>query len=360
MADPAGAGSGTPSSRRADATSTRRVPRASPSAPISAAQTSRARTTWTGYGAGRSATAGSAAKGTSGMLTNAPHQANSTPAYVEPRSSGRIPLIMIINYDLAAQHRHPPIGGALSPAIPRCASRPPEARIVSEQLAGDRSDLPSFHGDPEGIGSCTGKTGRLPDGTAAGTKFAYSSTNYVLAGLIVQKVTGRPLAEEIEQRVIKRVGLRHTSFPAPGDRAIRGPHPHGYQQDSVGAPLREFTDIDPSAGWAAGQMISTNSDLNQFLTALLAGRLLPPAQLAQMRGTVPIGDTGAGYGLGLISRPLSCGGVYWGHGGDIPGYETRGGATDDGRAVNVAVTGIPADPAVTTHIESLVDTALCR
>lgn len=64
-------------------------------------------------------------------------------------------------------------------------------------------------------------------------------------------------------------------------------------------------------------MISTNSDLDRFFTALLGGRLLPAAQLAQMRTTVPIGTTGAGYGLGIISRPLSCGGVYWGHGGDI-------------------------------------------
>ncbi|MFF7635108.1 serine hydrolase domain-containing protein [Kitasatospora sp. NPDC008050] len=194
---------------------------------------------------------------------------------------------------------------------------------------------------------------------APGTGFNYSSTNYVLAGLIVQKVTGRPLAEEIDQRVIKRIGLRHTYFPVPGDRTIREAHPQGYRRDSAGGPLLDFTEMDPSAGWAAGELISTNSDLDQFFTALLAGRLLPAAQLAQMRTTVPIGNTGAGYGLGLISRPLSCGGVYWGHGGDIPGYETRGGATDDGRAADIAVTDIPNDPAGTHHVERLVDTALC-
>ncbi|MEU9303820.1 serine hydrolase domain-containing protein [Streptomyces sp. NPDC048269] len=195
---------------------------------------------------------------------------------------------------------------------------------------------------------------------APGQKWAYSSTNYVVAGLIVQKVTGRPLAEEVDRRVIKRIGLRHTSFPAPGDMAIREPHPHGYHRDAAGGPLRDVTELDPSAAWAAGQMVSTNSDLNQFFTALLAGRLLPAAQLTQMRTTVPIGDTGAGYGLGLMSRPLSCGGVYWGHGGDIPGYETRGGVTDDGRAAGVAVTSIPAGGPATKHLESVVDTALCR
>ncbi|MFE4293118.1 serine hydrolase domain-containing protein [Streptomyces sp. NPDC056647] len=193
-----------------------------------------------------------------------------------------------------------------------------------------------------------------------GTKWAYSNTNYVVAGLIVQKVTGRPLAEEVDRRVIKRIGLRHTYFPAPGDMTIREPHPTGYHRESAGAPPRDVTEIDPSAGWAAGQMISTNSDLNRFFTALLTGRLLPAAQLKQMRTTVPVGDTGVGYGLGLMSRPLSCGGVYWGHGGDIPGYETRGGATDDGRAAAVAVTSIPTDGAATKHLDAVVDTALCR
>ncbi|MCJ1676399.1 beta-lactamase family protein [Streptomyces sp. APSN-46.1] len=196
---------------------------------------------------------------------------------------------------------------------------------------------------------------------APGKKWAYSNTNYVLAGLIIQKVTGRPLAEEIDRRVIKRIGLRHTYFPAPGDMTIRESHPKGYHRDAAGEPLGDFTEIDPSAGWAAGQMISTNSDLNRFFTALLTPeRLLPTAQLTQMRTTVPIGDTGAGYGLGLMSRPLSCGGVYWGHGGDITGYETRGGVTDDGRAAGVVVTSIPTDGAATKHLDGVVDTALCR
>ncbi|WP_406530012.1 serine hydrolase domain-containing protein [Streptomyces sp. I8-5] len=194
---------------------------------------------------------------------------------------------------------------------------------------------------------------------APGEKWGYSNTNYLLAGLIVQKITGRPLAEEIDRRVIKRVGLRHTYFPTPGDKTIREPHPQGYHRNPADGPLRDFTEIDPSAGWAAGQLISTDSDLNRFFGALLAGRLLPAAQLAEMRTTVPVGDSGMRYGLGLTSRTLSCGGVYWGHGGDIPGYETRGGVTEDGRAVNVTVTSIPTDEAAVQHVKDAVDRALC-
>ncbi|WP_426363596.1 serine hydrolase domain-containing protein [Streptomyces sp. E-08] len=201
---------------------------------------------------------------------------------------------------------------------------------------------------------------KYPAVFAPGTRWSYSNTNYVVAGLIIQKVTGRPLAEEIDRRVVEPLALRHTYFPAPGDRTVREPHPKGYRVTAAGEPLREYTEIDPSAAWAAGQMISTNSDLNRFFTALLGGRLLPPAQLAQMRTTVPVADTGAHYGLGLMSRPLSCGGVYWGHGGDIVGYETRGGVTDDGRAANIAVTTVPDAIEDTRRVEAVVDTALCR
>ncbi|MFJ6462757.1 serine hydrolase domain-containing protein [Streptomyces sp. NPDC091387] len=196
---------------------------------------------------------------------------------------------------------------------------------------------------------------------APGTEWEYSNTNYVLAGLIVQKVTGRPLAEELDRRVITRVGLRHTYFPARGETTIREPHPKGYDRDSAAAPLSDVTEMDSSWAWAAGQMISTNSDLNRFFTALLTGRLLPAAQLAQMRTTVPAEYFGSGarYGLGLVRMPLSCGGVYWGHGGSFPGYETRGGVTADGRAAHVAVTVQPTDPTAMKRVEGVVDTALC-
>jgi D-alanyl-D-alanine carboxypeptidase len=120
--------------------------------------------------------------------------------------------------------------------------------------------------------------------------------------------------------------------------------------------------MDPSQAWAAGQMISTPSDLNRFLTALLGGRLLPRAQLKEMRTTIPAPELGTGsrYGLGLLSSPLSCGGLAWGHGGDIDGYATSNAATDDGRAVTVAVTELPTAQAQVDHLTAAVDTALCR
>lgn len=200
---------------------------------------------------------------------------------------------------------------------------------------------------------------------APGTSWAYSNTNYIVAGLLIEKVTGRPLAEQITKRVIDRIGLRHTYFPGVGDESIREAHPQGYHSPKPGAPLEDVTKLDPSWGWAAGQLISTPSDLNRFFSALLGGKLLGPAQLAQMRTTVnvdgPGWSPGTRYGLGVTSAPLSCGGFMWGHGGDTPGYHTSAGATDDGRAATIAVTANMAPtPDGTTNADALLDTALCK
>jgi D-alanyl-D-alanine carboxypeptidase len=195
----------------------------------------------------------------------------------------------------------------------------------------------------------------------AGGAWAYSNTNYVLAGLLAQRVTGRPFNELVTTRVIDRIGLLDTYLPEVGEQGIRGRHPKGYVRDEAADELRDFTEMDPGWGWAAGQMVSTPSDVNTFMRALLGGKLLKPAQLTQMRTTVDVG-AGMRYGLGLFATPLSCGGVAWGHGGVIPGYSVHNGATDDGRSVNLALTstaGSLTDESVAPLPGELVDAALC-
>lgn len=93
----------------------------------------------------------------------------------------------------------------------------------------------------------------------------YSGVNYFVLGLAVEKVTGRPFAQEVQRRIARPLGLRHTYVPAAGDTAIPSP--------SLAAP----TPVDPWP-WAEGGMISSAPDLERFLTQLLRGRLLPPAQ----------------------------------------------------------------------------------
>jgi D-alanyl-D-alanine carboxypeptidase len=193
-----------------------------------------------------------------------------------------------------------------------------------------------------------------------GTKHSYATTNYVVAGLLVEKVTGRPYSAEIIDRILRPLRLRRTYFP--GDRVgFRGPHPQGYTTLDDRPELVNATKINPSVVWAGGEMISTAGDLNTFFAALLRGRLLPPHLLAQMTTTVPADDLGPGdrYGLGLINIPLSCGGSYWAHGGDGPGYSIRNGATLDGRQVTIMLTRSPTTPRQSEDALTAVDNTLC-
>lgn len=198
---------------------------------------------------------------------------------------------------------------------------------------------------------------------APGTTWEYSNTNYVLAGLIVERVTERPIGEEITNRVITPLGLHHTYWPGVGEQRLRGIHPRGYVAVAPGAPWVDVTDMDPSLGWAAGQLVSTPDELRTFFEALLAGKLLRPAQQAAMTKTVPApGFEPAGdfeYGLGVARHELPCGGYAWGHGGDIQGFETRNLVTRDGRAAVVAVTGLPTSEQMLTKVNGSVDAALC-
>ena len=198
------------------------------------------------------------------------------------------------------------------------------------------------------------------ESTGAGT-FAYSNTNYLVAGLIVEAVTHRPIAEHIDRRIVKPLNLRRTYFPGIGEEELRGKHPHGYHHDDPALPLQDVSVQDPSFGWAAGQMVSTPSELNRFFVALVKGRLLKPEQQRAMFTTIPAPELGADarYGLGVVSRKLPCGGLSWGHGGTITGYSTTNAATADGHAASVAVTNLPRTEEQLGRIENVVDAALC-
>lgn len=189
-----------------------------------------------------------------------------------------------------------------------------------------------------------------PAAFAPGERWEYSNTNYLVLGLLVERVTDRALGEQIDERVVEPLGLEHTYLPHPGERELRGPHPTGFHA-KVAGELVDFTALDPSFAWAAGAMVSTPSELNTFMQALLDGELVSEQSLAAMQTGVPAGDElwpEATYGLGLQSYPLSCGGTAWGHGGDIPGMQTRNAVGPDGTSVTIAVPALPwavTDPA---------------
>ncbi|GAB3829836.1 serine hydrolase domain-containing protein [Kribbella italica] len=169
---------------------------------------------------------------------------------------------------------------------------------------------------------------------APGTGWQYSNTGYNLVGLVIKAVTGRRWYDEVERRIVRPLGLRHTYWPGSAAR-IADPHAHGYTRFAAGEPYidtTELVDADASGGY-----ISTIADLDTFQRALFGGRLLRPAQLREMTRTIAVGGSaaelwpGARYGLGIFSRDLACGGTVWIPSGDQIGYRTRLAVTGDGR-----------------------------
>jgi D-alanyl-D-alanine carboxypeptidase len=154
--------------------------------------------------------------------------------------------------------------------------------------------------------------------------FAYSNTDYVLLGMVIAQVTGHSYATEARRRIIVPLRLHGTSFP--GSRRTL-PLPHGRARTAGG---RDVTDLDPRVAGAAGELVSTLADLDRFYGALLSGRLLPAAQLAEMLDTRAAGGV---YGMGLYPQTLPCGVTVWGHNGRILGSYVRAAATADGRRV---------------------------
>lgn len=159
---------------------------------------------------------------------------------------------------------------------------------------------------------------------AAPGRFSYSNTNYVLLGMVIQQVTGHSYATEAERRLITPLRLTGTSFP--GARSSL-PDPHGRAYAADGS---DVTDLDPRVAGAAGELVTTLTNLNRFYAALLRGDLLPPRQLREMLNTRAAHGE---YGMGLYPVRLPCGTTVWGHDGRISGSYVRTAATVDGRRV---------------------------
>ncbi|MGW0826391.1 serine hydrolase domain-containing protein [Streptomyces sp. NPDC002845] len=171
-----------------------------------------------------------------------------------------------------------------------------------------------------------------PDFTP-GTDWNYSNTNYVLAGMVIEKATGNAYGDEVRHRIIDPLRLHATSVPGTHPKLPRpSSRAYGKLAESTTGPTYDVTELNPSLAYAAGDMISNPADLNRFYTALLKGKLLPEKQLSEMKTTIKVDAfPGAGYGLGLIERKLSCGTTVWGHGGGIHGSISESVTTPDGR-----------------------------
>lgn len=143
-----------------------------------------------------------------------------------------------------------------------------------------------------------------------GTRFAYSNTNYVIAGLLLEQVSGATLAENLRSRVVEPLQLSGTYFaPAAGRRPIVG-----LTSSLPAGDTTDYRAVETAAG-AAGALVSTAPDLATFLAAVTDGRLVSATSLAEMTKDI----VSEGHGLGLFPSGLPTeAGVS--NAGAIPGF----------------------------------------
>ncbi|MFC4812512.1 serine hydrolase domain-containing protein [Paenibacillus sp. GCM10023250] len=162
-----------------------------------------------------------------------------------------------------------------------------------------------------------------------GTDWSYSNTNYVLARLLIEKVTGCSLAEEMQRLILRPLGLSGTVVPDTQPE-IPEPHAHAYYryEDAGEQKTVDITCQNPSWISTGGDMISTTQDLHTFISALMGGKLLPAPLLAEMCKPHPK----IGYGLGVFVQDAGPNGdgTIITHNGGISGYAALMYSTPDG------------------------------
>jgi D-alanyl-D-alanine carboxypeptidase len=217
-----------------------------------------------------------------------------------------------------------------------------------------------------------------------GAEYSYSNTNYTALGLVLEKASGHALESLLRHRIIEPLGLHDTYLATSGASRDGEKLADAYEPDAAHvAPLLPpgvpkgtafagpargdhtlVTSLNPQWAWAAGALVSTQADEQKFLRALASGKLLPAAQLAEMKTTVvekPGDANSARYGLAYEKYLSPCGPV-WGHTGGIPGYSTVNYTDDTGkRAVSVASTTLFGlhEKTLGAADQKVVDAAIC-
>ncbi len=181
-----------------------------------------------------------------------------------------------------------------------------------------------------------------------GAAFHYSNTNFQLAAMLLEKATGRPLADLLRTRIVGPLGLRHTTI-APPDLAA--PEMRGYAP-ADGGTLADLTDDLVWLGNGGnGGIVSTADDLLTMLEAIVAGDLLPPALRREM--LTPVLES---YGLGIGESRFSCV-TGWGHQGGVNGQASIAYVASDGSRGAVIAMNLRKD--TDPNLYAVADTLLC-
>lgn len=216
---------------------------------------------------------------------------------------------------------------------------PSASRITLRQLLNHTAGLPDYTNDEAFIEAVLANPGRawspaelvaisnaMPRLFEPGTPgaHAYSNTDYIILGLLIESITGRTVAQELSSRLFIPLGMTSSSYSTSPSLPV--PFAQGYVDlDDSQRDIPVGTILSPTWGGAAGAVVSTTPDLSRFVDALASGRLVQAATFAAQRTPVtgsavrfPGEVVDVGYGQGVI---VSDGWI--GHNGAIPGYEAE-------------------------------------
>lgn len=168
-----------------------------------------------------------------------------------------------------------------------------------------------------------------------GTRWQYSNTGYVVAGIIAEKAGGAPLWQLFEERIFNPLGIRPHAIDATNGPAF----PQGYHRFALG-PVRPARPPAPGWLWAAGELSMTAAELAEWDIARIERSLLPREDWEEMERPVRLADgTTNGYGLGVSNRMVD-GRRVVSHGGESVGFLSLNSVwVEDGLAIVVLTNG---------------------
>ena len=175
--------------------------------------------------------------------------------------------------------------------------------------------------------------GMKPLDYAPGSRWQYSNTGFVVAGLIAEKAGGAPLWDQLEARIFKPLGIH----PYDIDETDGPKFPQGYHRNALG-PVRVAR--PPAKGWlwAAGELSMTAAELAKWDIARMNRSLLTKQDWEEMERPVRLADgTWTTYGLG-VSKHLTGGRWVVDHGGESVGFLSQNSVWIDDKTAIVVLT----------------------
>jgi D-alanyl-D-alanine carboxypeptidase len=267
--------------------------------------------------------------------------------------------------------------------------------ITVAQLLKMRSGLYGYTADPELSAVMDADPGkawtpqevlaiafRHPPQFPPDAEYEYSNTNYALLGLIAEKVGGRPLAQQFQERLFGPVGLTQTSLPAADDTSIPAPYSHGYMyggsyyalaDDPYPADMQaaakagtlqpiDYTNQNSSYATAAGGAISTADDLATWMEALISGKVFNADYhqqwLTSLQAEDPDAPEGQKYGYGISYQRFGQKAAMYYHGGELPGFNSFMGYDPDNDVALVIWTNLTLSPDGRTTAQGMLATIL--